>query len=154
MQANAHVVDGVDAFGNFTWTHGRFDDTTNGVKTASSGQHFRLDPDFAFAVGVTLTSDEYDWGQLYLTPSYQWKSRVYFEETPNTNLISQGAFGLLNVKAGYRLPGGKIELSAYLKNALDQKYLIDAGNTGEQFGLPTFVPGAPRFWGFDITARY
>ncbi len=154
MQARAHLTDNIDAFGNFTWTHGRFDDYTNGVKTTSSGQHFRLDPDFAFAIGVTLASDEYDWGQLYLTPSYTWKSRVYFEETPNTYLLSQGPFGLLNVKAGYRLPGGKVEISGYVKNALDQKFIIDAGNTGEAFGLPTFVPGAPRFWGFDVTLRY
>jgi outer membrane receptor protein involved in Fe transport len=55
---------------------------------------------------------------------------------------------------GYRLPGGKVEISGYIKNALDQKYIIDAGNTGEAFGLPTFVPGAPRFWGFNVTAHY
>jgi outer membrane receptor protein involved in Fe transport len=152
LQANAHLTDNIETFGNFTWTHGRFDGTPNGA--SSAGQHFRLDPDFAFLVGFTLTSDEYDWGQLYLTPTYSWKSRVYFEETPNTDLISQGAFGLLNIKGGYRLPGGKIEISAYLKNALDQKYIIDAGNTGEDFGLPTFVPGAPRFYGFDVTVRW
>ncbi len=154
LQGRAHLSDNIDAFGNFTWTQGRFDQTTNGVKTTSSGQHFRLDPDFAFAIGFTVASDEYDWGQLYVTPTYTWKSRVYFEETPNTDLISQGAFGLMNVKVGYRLPGGKVEISGYVKNALDQKYIIDAGNTGEAFGFPTFVPGAPRFWGFNVTAHY
>ena len=32
--------------------------------------------------------------------------------------------------------------------------LIDAGNTGLNFGLPTFIVGAPRTWGVELTGRF
>jgi hypothetical protein len=41
-----------------------------------------------------------------------------------------------------------------VKNAGDREYLIDAGNTGLNFGLPTFIVGAPRTWGVELTGRF
>ena len=37
---------------------------------------------------------------------------------------------------------------------LDKEYLVDAGNTGGGFGNPTFVAGAPRFVGIELTLGF
>ena len=33
-------------------------------------------------------------------------------------------------------------------------HLIDAGNTGDSLGLPTFIAGEPRTYGIQLTARF
>ena len=38
----------------------------------------------------------------------------------------------------------------YVQNITDEEYLIDAGNTGSQFGIPTYVPGNPRLYGMRV----
>ena len=41
-----------------------------------------------------------------------------------------------------------------MNNALDEEYIIDAGNTGGAFGIPTFIAGLPRLMGVRITGRF
>jgi len=36
------------------------------------------------------------------------------------------------------------EVTAYARNLFDKEHIIDAGNTGGSFGIPTFVAGEPR----------
>ena len=38
--------------------------------------------------------------------------------------------------------------------AADKQYLIDAGNTGGSFGIPTFVAGDPRRVGVQASLRW
>ena len=33
---------------------------------------------------------------------------------------------------------------------MDEQYITSAGNTGSLFGIPTFVPGAPRMFGAKV----
>jgi iron complex outermembrane receptor protein len=46
----------------------------------------------------------------------------------------------------------KVEL--YADNLLDEDYIIDAGNTGGGFGLPTFVAGMPFIAGVRVYADF
>jgi outer membrane receptor protein involved in Fe transport len=41
-----------------------------------------------------------------------------------------------------------------MNNALDEKYIIDAGNTGDAFGIPTYIAGPPRFTGAQISYKF
>lgn len=36
----------------------------------------------------------------------------------------------------------------------NEDFLLDAGNTGGAFGVPTFIPGEPRFYGVEVTAKF
>jgi len=36
----------------------------------------------------------------------------------------------------------------------NERYLLDAGNTGGGFGNPTFIPAEPRFYGAQLTGRF
>ena len=61
---------------------------------------------------------------------------------------------LVNARAGVSAAEGKYELAGFIRNATDRNYLLDAGNTGGGFGIPTFIPAEPRFYGAQLTARY
>ena len=60
---------------------------------------------------------------------------------------------MLNLKGGFRLFDNRFELAAYATNLLDNEFIIDAGNTGGAFGIPTFIAGPPRFFGLQLTGK-
>ena len=49
---------------------------------------------------------------------------------------------------------GKFAVELFAKNVLDKDYLLDGGNTGDGFGLPTFIPGPDRMVGMTLTGRF
>ena len=42
----------------------------------------------------------------------------------------------------------------YADNLFDERYIIDAGNTGGGFGIPTFVTGMPFIGGVRVYADF
>ena len=72
---------------------------------------------------------------------------------PVRAVISQDSYGLLNLNAQLDFANG-FGIEAYISNALDEEYLIDAGNTGDAFGIPTFIPGAPQFYGVRLSKSF
>jgi outer membrane receptor protein involved in Fe transport len=153
-----------DLFGTYAYSHARFD------RGARSGNSFRLAPDHSFSLGgtyrVTLPGEN---GSVFFTPTYTWQSEVFFDDDndrANLQVRSPAAFsdravderqesyGLLNLRAGYEPVGGGWRLEAFATNALDEDYIIDAGNTGDSFGIPTFIRGAPRLVGVELSAEF
>ena len=57
-------------------------------------------------------------------------------------------------RAGLRLPDDRTEFTVIARNLFDQQYIIDAGNTGGAFGIPTFIAGAPRFLTVQLSRRF
>jgi len=80
---------------------------------------------------------------------------VYFEDN-NTDLLSQDGYGLLNYTVGINIPLNMyyLELSAYGKNVLDEKFIIDAGNTGNTIGMPTFIGGSRSQFGIQCKVGF
>lgn len=67
---------------------------------AYAGYIFRLTPKHTLAVGANLEQPLEDRGLVaFLTPSFIWKSRVYFEDA-NSSAPSQSPYGLLNARLG------------------------------------------------------
>jgi len=152
---------GVSLFGNYSYIDATFDDEDeNGDPQELAGNRFRLTPEHTFAIGTDITIPVAAQADLFLRPSYTFKSQFYFDEentefedSPN-RAISQDAYGLLNVRGGVRLQGGRFTIEGFAKNLLDEEYLIDAGNTGQAFGVPTYIAGPPRLIGLRLSARY
>jgi outer membrane receptor protein involved in Fe transport len=48
----------------------------------------------------------------------------------------------------------RYEVALFGRNLTDEVYLLDAGNTGGAFGIPTFIPAEPRFYGIELTGRF
>jgi outer membrane receptor protein involved in Fe transport len=147
-------TDDVSAFLNYSYLRARFDDTDqHGNRQQYAGNHLRLAPDQSVALGLLWNVPLAAGRALYVRPSYTWHSRVYFEDD-NDPAYAQSAYGLFNLRAGITLDQGRWDLGVWGNNLTGRKYLIDAGNTGESFGLPTYIPGSPRTYGVSVSGRF
>lgn len=148
FSANASI------FLNYSYLHARFDDTDqNGNPQQYAGNHLRLAPDNSVALGLLLNFPLDDHRAVYVRPSYTWRSKVYFEDDNNPNYVQAG-YGLFNLRAGITLDNGRWDLGVWGSNLGNKKYLIDGGNSGETFGLPTYIPGSPRTFGVSISGKF
>lgn len=167
---NIDPSDNLDLFFTYGFNHSRFDDTDSaGNPQVFAGNRFRLSPDHSLSAGFHYTRPT-ALGEFFLTPTYTWKSSVFFEDE-NTGgydvvlpgsgatlfsvpAVAQRAFGLVNIRAGVTLMDGRLTVEGYAENLLDKDYIIDAGNTGGAFGIPTYIGGAPRFYGGGVKIRF
>jgi iron complex outermembrane recepter protein len=42
----------------------------------------------------------------------------------------------------------------FVTKALDEEFLLDAGNTGGTFGIPTFIASSPCRWGLTVGTTF
>jgi len=148
------VNDFVELFGNVAYIDAQVDDDPeNGI---FAGNRFRLQPEWSSAVGAVWAYPLAEGLKLTGNVVYTYRSSVFFEEA-NQQLagldISEGPVNLVNGQIGLMWKD-KYEISVFANNIFDEEYVIDAGNTGGAFGTPTFVAGAPAFYGIQLSARY
>jgi outer membrane receptor protein involved in Fe transport len=137
-------------FANYAYLDAKFDDTdSDGNEQQLAGNTFRLTPKHSGAAGLTYQFGLGKAGFLALSLSASFKSEHFFDDD-NTPVLYQDGFALLNSALQYSSTSGKYGLRLNMNNMTNEQYLIDAGNTGQAFGIPTFVPGAPRFWGVQL----
>ena len=167
----ANPSDNLDVFLTYALNRGRFDDVDdNGDPQLFAGNQFRLSPDHSLSVGFNYQYPT-DFGTFFLTPTFTWQSEVFFEDenqeaydvlfAEGSDVVlfsvpsnSQEAYGLLNIRGGVDLLDGKLRVEGYVENLLDEEYIVDAGNTGGTFNIPTYISGAPRFFGGGVTFRF
>jgi outer membrane receptor protein involved in Fe transport len=138
----------LNVFGNYGFIDASFDDEdADGNAQEYAGNTFRLTPKHSFALGCNISVPLNQNISIFFRPAYNYKSKVYFEEDNEEN-ISQDAYGLLNLRAGLNVQNFRLDF--FMTNATDEKYIIDAGNTGNSFGIPTYIAGAPRFFGAEM----
>jgi outer membrane receptor protein involved in Fe transport len=151
LEGNLAIGRYLSLFGTFAYLDGGIgDEASNGV---FRGNRFRLQPDTTASGGATLRLP-IGGIMLYATPSATYRSKVFFE-LPNREAISQGGYTLVNLRAGVEFgEEGRFRLGGFARNLTDEKFLIDAGNTGGGFGVPTYIAGEPRFYGVEVGARF
>lgn len=150
----------LDVFGTYTYTHARFD------SGAYEGNHFRLTPDHMFSVGIDARYPAL-FGVFEFTPTFVYRTKAFFDDdNANPALLTgalirplvfnefQNAYGLLDLRLRYQPDGRPWALEAFVTNASNTHYLKDAGNTGEDIGLPTYIAGEPRFFGFAFSIHH
>jgi outer membrane receptor protein involved in Fe transport len=146
------ATDWLNIFGNFGFIDGGISED-GAYSPAFSGARFRLQPEWQASGGFTIDKT-FDGGlRVFATPSITHRSRIFFE-VPNNPLIAQGPVTLVNARAGVSIADGQYELAGFIRNAFDEDFLLDAGNTGGAFTIPTYIPGEPRFYGFEVTAKF
>ncbi|WP_019052859.1 TonB-dependent receptor [Sphingobium xenophagum] len=141
----------LNIFANGGYIDGGIDDKPANGRFA--GDQFRLQPRFQAAAGFTIDAPMGNGMRVFATPSLTYRSKIYFE-VPNSEAISQKGVMLVNLRAGVSFAEDRYEISAFVRNATDGNYLLDAGNTGGAFGIPTFIPAEPRFYGAQLTGRF
>lgn len=144
-------TDWLSVFGNVGYIDGGIDEG-NDFAPQFAGARFRLQPEWQAAAGFTIDAPLGGGIRFFATPSITYRSRIFFE-VPNDPLISQGPVTLINARAGLSFADDRLEVAGFIRNATDEDYLLDAGNTGGAFGIPTFIPAEPRFYGIQITGR-
>ncbi|MDR2809606.1 MAG: TonB-dependent receptor [Tannerellaceae bacterium] len=160
--AKAVLSNAWDMFGNYAYIHARFDnEDSDGNRQEYAGKTFRQTPAHSFLLGLNAKMNLTQGIQAVLTPTYAWKSRLWFEDSndlqpadPSLARLEQEAYGLLNIHLAFKFNRPNLTLSFFASNVLNQKYLIGAGNTGMMFGVPTYVPGAPRMFGAKLLWRF
>lgn len=159
-QANYSVNAYLDLFGTYTYSHGRFD---SGLY---KGNHFRLTPDHMVSLGLTARYPALA-GVFEFTPTAVYRSKAYFDDdnskaalmtgdliTPISFNQYQTGYALLDLRLSYQPNGRPWKLAAFMTNATNTRYLKDAGNTGQDLGLPTYIAGEPRMFGFAFSIRH
>ncbi|MCL5247052.1 TonB-dependent receptor [Cellulophaga sp. 20_2_10] len=140
-------------FANYGYIDASFDaKDSDGNAQQLAGNTFRLTPEHSFSVGFNINPTLSEKVAVFLRPTYTYKSKVFFEETNLPN-ISQDGYGLLNIRTGVTIED-RYEISLFATNVLDEEFIIDAGNTGGAFGIPTFIAGPPAFYGLQLSVKF
>ncbi|HEY1136029.1 MAG TPA: TonB-dependent receptor [Xanthomonadaceae bacterium] len=149
----ARFSDNVNGWFNYGYIDGgfnAFDD--DGTYQELAGNRFRMTPKQSVSLGLDWTIPLSGGDSLYVRPSWNWRGQVYFEDE-NQPGIEQDSYGLLNLRMGWRF-NGNWDLGLWGNNLTNEEYLIDAGNTGLLFGIPTVIPGPDRSYGVSLRAKF
>lgn len=149
LEGNLKLADYLSVFGAFAYIDGGIADKPIG---SFAGNKFRLQPSTSASAGAMLRVPVGS-ASLYATPSVTYRSKVFFE-LPNNDAISQGGYTLVNLRAGLEFAQGRYSVGGFARNVTNKRYLIDAGNTGGGFGIPTYIAGEPRFYGVELGAKF
>ena len=161
-QAEFAAFSGLDLFATYAYSHARFEDG------AYEDNRFRLSPDHTFSVGANWRFAALG-GKVSVRPTYSWQSKVFFSndndrpvfQQPPASLVAdnvqdefQDGYGLANLRVSWTAESRPLTVEAFVNNITDEDYLMDAGNTGDNLGLTTFIAGPPRMWGVGLTWRF
>ncbi|MEG3164265.1 TonB-dependent receptor [Sphingomonas sp. PB2P19] len=150
LEGNLRLAPYLSLFGAFAYIDGGIgDEAANG---AYAGNQFRLQPKTTASGGAILRLPV-GGATFYATPSVTYRTKVFFE-LPNNPATSTPGYTLVNLRAGLELAQGRYTVGGFVRNATNKRYLIDAGNTGGGFGIPTYIAGEPRFYGVELGARF
>ncbi|MDD4226447.1 MAG: TonB-dependent receptor [Mariniphaga sp.] len=148
------VVRGVDLFGKYSWLQTAFDSIgVEGELHPYAGNSFPLSPEHSLTCGGSARVNIAHRLKLFVTPWYSWKSHFWFTSA-NTSGLEQKAYGLLHINCGVELEKPDVVLTLFSTNLFNQPYLAGAGHWGGIFGLPTYIPGAPRMSGVRLTYHF
>jgi outer membrane receptor protein involved in Fe transport len=144
-------------FGTYGYTDAQFSGLDDDDQPqAYAGNTFRLTSLNTISVGAALSLPLSDAGTVFFTPLYTYRSAYYFEDdnAQNGGALRQGGFGLVNLRLGYRPRSLRWEVVGYVNNVFGKQYLLDSGNIGGAYGIPTSIPAAPRTVGVKATVRF
>ena len=153
--ARGQLNENVSIFGTFAWIDAEIDD--NASNGAFAGNTFRLTPEFSSSAGFNSEFDIDEEHSFFLNGSWTFRSSVFFEaaNVPIAGIpITEGPVHQVDLRGGIRNDEEGWEVSGFITNLFDEDFNIDGGNTGGGFGLPTFIPGEPRFYGVEFKVRY
>ncbi len=150
-EASYRIAPGVTAFGTLGYIDAKIDDKPeNGI---FAGQRFRLQAKWQAALGLDARMDLGGGFEGFVAPTLTHQSKLFFE-LPNTERISQGPVTQVGIRGGFTALDGRVGVTGFGRNIFNERFLLDAGNTGGVFGTPTFIRGLPALYGVELTLRY
>ena len=154
VTARAQAARALALFATYGYLEARIaEEDDAGRRQTLAGKRFRLAPKHQGSAGATLDVAAGPRARFQLAPTVSYRSQVFFEPQ-NQRGIEQGGYALVNLRAAVGTRDGRWELAAAGRNLLDREHLIDAGNTGGAFGIPTFIAGTPRLLSVQLGRRF
>jgi outer membrane receptor protein involved in Fe transport len=107
-------------------------------------------------------------GLFDLIPTVRYQGKQYFNPDNGNPTIqkeegflvpplqfgqSQNSYSVANLRLSYSPDRAHWTIEGFCTNLTNTKFLKDDGNTGLELGLPTVIPGEPRFYGISFTIR-
>lgn len=141
---------GIDVFSSFGYNRARFADDTSSSGVDVSDNDVPFTPDFTFATGAQVSRDVTTRLALYGRGELTASGAFFYDDT---NLASQDAYSLVNLRGGVR--SGFVFAEAWVRNAFDTRYvpvafafpgLAPSGFVGE--------PGRPRTFGISAGVSF
>jgi iron complex outermembrane receptor protein len=143
LTARPHA--GVDLFGAFGYTHGRFKDGSRSTSGDISGNELPNTPDYTTTLGAQLSHVLNPAATLYGRGEVVFYGAFSYDDG---NRAGQDAYSLANFRGGIR--GRYVFAEAWVRNAFDTRYIPIA------FAYPGFAPsgfvgesGRPRTFGIS-----
>lgn len=121
-----------------------------------SGNRLPRSPRWQFSASGEYTLPLSDRRSAVLRADYSWRSHVFFSMY-NHEAVAQDAYGLLNLYAAVEDNDETWRLSAFVHNALDERYrnlVIPTGIGLAPVPLMTGTLGPPRMYGVSLEYRF
>jgi iron complex outermembrane receptor protein len=130
-----------------------YQSSASGQTLNATGNRFTRAPETSVGLDVEWRVPLRGGASLSLGGDVSWRSKQFFNAVDQTRAtLEQPAYALVNLRAGWRAPDGRVELTAYLRNASDTVYSTLATNTTN--GVTRQVYGLPRTTGVSALLRF
>ncbi len=155
-ELDQRLTEAVRLFGNATLLHARLTDASGvdptfpelGVQSFDSHRLPRA-PNIQAVLGTDVKMPVAENLAFIGNASYRWQSKMYFD-IYNDETASQGAFGVMNLRAGFENLKGDWQATLYADNALDKRYFSNKLNLELATSSTYGTIGAPRLWGVNV----
>lgn len=130
-----------------------YQSSASGQTINATGNRFTRAPETSVGVDIEWRLPLKGGSSLSFGGDASWRSKQYFNAVDQVRpTLEQGAYALVNLRAGWRAADGRIELAAFLRNATDAVYSTLATNTAN--GVTRQVYGLPRTSGLSALVRF
>lgn len=124
----------------------------NGARDVS-GRRSPLAPEFSFTVAADYQTLLPNVGfGLFGRVDYSWKDKVLFNSDQDLNK-SQGAYGLINARAGVFMKDDRLRIAGYIRNATNKRYTNLIFDTPIWGGYSQY-PEIGRTYGVQVNMTY
>ena len=127
-----------------------------------SGNRLIASPEWSWAGTVEYTVPLARFGSLRPRFTYAYKDEIFFDANEGfgaegqlaEQLISQPAYWILNASLTYTSPGGRFEVTGFVRNFLDEAYKVQSFDLSATNQMVIDVYGDPMTAGAILTMRY
>lgn len=127
-----------------------------------AGNKLNNAPEFKGSLSIGYDIGLASGDRLSLQSALSHQGRVYFLPA-NTEVMSQAAYTLLDLRVGYEHRDGNLSVGAFVKNATDEKYfhnIVQFTSTSDArkdifaIGNALGYPAPGRQWGVEVTYKF
>lgn len=120
-----------------------------------TGREVQGAPRWIGSIGLEYDREIFDGVEAYIGGDYQYRTWAYGTADDSAYGRIEG-YGLLNLRAGTRLFDGALDLSAWVRNLLDENYAVSTGGgtSPGTFGAYTAQLGDPTTFGLTARAKF